>query len=181
MRVKLELYRIFREAMVELLESWSPLLDFRCRICGLINKLTLWVPCCLFFCILLWVNYVCAKCWSVHIMVSIPLEFVYNLYRFLHLLEVIVELLMLQHLHQGGWARESTSLDNHPQLRYPLIIMIWKLSILVCSLVACIGLGMLSPSSTWPLFCCVSLFSKGSWLCLMLSVNQLVSIALLVL
>ena len=121
--IKMEHYLGSGVPMVVFMESWSPLLVFRSMFCVLVVKVLKLVSCWLCSCLSLQVNFVWVGCWFPFIMISIPLEFILKFQRFPHLLGGECGAAYMQHLHQGGWARESASLYNHPLLRYHLIMM----------------------------------------------------------
>ena len=129
MSLKLEHYQSLGVSLVVLLVSWSPLLVIRIRICILFLKFLLRLSCMVYLSLILQVNFVLCGSWLPVTMSCTLMEFDLKFQQFRHLLGGDCGAAFnWQHLHQGGWARESTSLDNHPLLLYPWLMTDWKLS-----------------------------------------------------
>ena len=112
--------------MIELVESWYPLVDVRCRKCVLFLKFLICGFYYMLFYLSLWVNFVCVECWLHSYMIFIPMEFGHKFQRTFHLVGGENEVAIMQHYRQSWWAQESKSLENHLLLFYHSIIIEWK-------------------------------------------------------
>ena len=79
MMIMLELYLGLRGPMVELVKSWSPLVCVSSSMCVLFLKFLSYVFWYLWFCLLLWVNFVCVGCWLSLTMICTSMEFGHKL------------------------------------------------------------------------------------------------------
>ena len=123
MMVQLVFYLGVGGPMIEPVESWSPPVVLRSRICVFILKFPLGVSCYPWVCLLLWVNFGCVGYWLSSNMIGTLLEFGHKFHWTLHLPGGENGAADMQHLHQSRWARESMSLDNHLLLHSHLIMI----------------------------------------------------------
>ena len=83
------------------------------------------MSCQLWFCLILWVNFICDGCWVSSNKICITMEFGYKFHWALHLLEGENRAVIMQHLYQSRWSWESKSLDNHLLLQFYANMIEW--------------------------------------------------------
>ena len=149
MMVQLGIYPGVGGLMIELVVSWSPPVGLRIRVCVLFLQFLLDVSCCLWICLLVWVNFGSASYWLCSNMIGTTMEFGNKFHLTLHLPEGENGAAYMQHLHQSRWARESKSLYYHLLLHPHHLIMIgWKFNLFTFYL-HWLGIGI----SIWSLLC----------------------------